>query len=53
MTMRDLFGDDDEEEELIPAEPEPRPLDATDSTMHGEPSSSSRGPRVPHDHTDA
>ena len=51
MTMRDLFGDDDEEEELIPAEPEPRPLETTDSTMHGEPSSSSRGPRVPHDQT--
>ena len=51
MTMRDLFRDDDEEEELIPAEPEPRPPDTTESTMHGEPSSSSRGPRVPHDPT--
>ena len=50
MTMKDLFGDDDEEEEeeeLIPAEPEPRPPDTTESTMHGEPSSSSRGPSVP------
>ena len=28
MTMRDFFGDDDEED-LIPAEPEPRPPDAT------------------------
>ena len=40
--MRDLFGD---------AEPEPRPPDTTEPTMHGEPSSSSRGPRVPHDPT--
>ena len=35
MTMRDLFGDDDEEEELIPAGPEPRPPEAMDPTMHG------------------
>ena len=42
--MRGLFGDDDEEE-LIDAEPGPRPPDATELTMHGEPSSSSRGPR--------
>ena len=50
MTMRDLLGDDDEKE-LIPAEPEPRPLDGTEPTMHGEPSSSSRGPRVARDPT--
>ena len=46
-----MFGDDDEKEELIPARPESRPLEAVDPTMHGEPSSSSRGPTVPHDPT--
>ena len=51
MTMRELFGDDDEEEELIPARPGPRPPEAVDPTMHGEPSSSLRGPTVPHDPT--
>ena len=51
MTMRDLFGDDDEEQDLIPAEPVPRPPEAIDSTMHGEQSSSSRGQAVPHDPT--
>ena len=51
MTMRELFGDDDEEEELIPDRPESRPPEAVDPTMHGEPSSSSRGPAVPHDPT--
>ena len=50
-TMRELFGDDDEEEELIPDRPESRPPEAVDPTMHSGPSSSSRGPAVPHDPT--